>query len=146
MADTLSPEERSRRMSLIRSRNTSPELALRQALHSRGLRYRLNDKRLPGKPDLVFKRFGVVVFVHGCFWHRHEGCSVANIPKSNTSFWLEKFERNVQRDAKVQSDLKERGWIVWTVWECELNTRAKIEGTADRIKALLLKVKTESVV
>lgn len=140
MVDTLTPAERSTRMALIRSRDTSPELALRRALHRRGFRYRVNDKRLPGKPDLVFRKYGVVIFVHGCFWHRHEGCSVANKPKSNTAFWTAKFDRNVQRDAQVQDRLTQMGWDVWVVWECDLNTKAKVEATADRLREMLLRV------
>jgi DNA mismatch endonuclease (patch repair protein) len=143
MADTLSPDERSKRMSLIRSRDTSPELALRRALHRRGFRYRVNDKRLPGKPDLVLRRFNVAIFVHGCFWHRHEGCSVANRPKSNTAFWTAKFDRNVQRDAQAQERLTALGWNVWVVWECELNTKAKVEETADRLQLMLLRVEQD---
>jgi len=121
-------------MSLIRSRDTGPELALRRALHRRGLRYRVNDMRLPGKPDLVFKKYGVAMFVHGCFWHRHEGCAIANNPKSNTAFWAAKFDRNVQRDAQAQERLALLGWRVSIVWECELNTKAKLEETADRLQ------------
>ncbi|MFP3499206.1 DNA mismatch endonuclease Vsr, partial [Pseudomonas sp. SIMBA_059] len=90
--DFLSPRERSKRMSLIRGRDTQPELALRRALHRLGLRFRLHGAGLPGKPDLVFPRYKTVVFVHGCFWHQHAGCSIATIPKSNTQFWMEKFK------------------------------------------------------
>lgn len=133
MADTLSPQERSKRMSLIRSADTSPELALRRALHRRGLRYTLRNKDLPGKPDLVFRRQRVAVFVHGCFWHRHEGCKVANMPKSNTDFWQEKFDRNVARDARAQLQLEGMGWSVEVAWECTLAPR-NIEATADRIE------------
>jgi len=139
MADTLSPEERSKRMSLIRSRDTSPELALRRALHRRGFRYRVNDRSLPGKPDIVFSRQRVAIFVHGCFWHRHEGCPVANIPKSNTAFWMQKFDRNVQRDAQVQERLLEQGWTVWVVWECEVNTKDRVEKTANRLQEMMSK-------
>lgn len=124
MADTLTREERSRRMSLIRSSDTSPELAIRKALHRLGLRYRLHGKDLPGKPDLVFPRHRVVLFVHGCFWHRHEGCKVATTPKSNTAFWKAKFERNVERDFQARARLEEMGWRVLIAWECDLGPKA----------------------
>jgi len=124
MADTLKREERSRRMSLIRSSDTSPELAIRKALHRLGLRYRLHGKDLPGKPDLVFPRHRVVLFVHGCFWHRHEGCKVATTPKSNTAFWKAKFERNVERDFQARARLEEMGWRVLIAWECDLRPKA----------------------
>lgn len=133
MVDTLTPQERSTRMSLIRSADTTPELALRRVLHRRGLRYTLGNKDLPGKPDLVFRRSRVAVFVHGCFWHRHEGCKVANMPKSNTDFWEQKFARNVARDAKARHRLEEMGWQVEVAWECQLTPR-NITATADRIE------------
>jgi DNA mismatch endonuclease (patch repair protein) len=108
-------------MSLIRSSNTSPELALRKALHAIGLRFRPHAKDLPGKPDIVFRKRKVAIFVHGCFWHRHEGCKVAIMPKSNTKFWQEKFVRNMQRDATARERLENFGWHVEVVWECELH-------------------------
>lgn len=120
MVDTLTVPERSRRMGLIRSSNTVPELTARHFLHAAGLRYRLNNKHLPGKPDLIFPRFRVAMFVHGCFWHRHQGCKVASTPKSNTEFWQEKFSRNVERDIKMSSQLEALGWRVIVLWECEL--------------------------
>lgn len=129
MADTLTPRERSERMARIRSRDTKPELALRKALHALGLRYRLGSK-LPGKPDLVFPRHKAVVFVHGCFWHRHEGCKVATTPKSNTPFWTEKFERNVSRDQRVARELEAAGWRVFVAWECELTGTGRAAAAA----------------
>ncbi|MGO7587844.1 very short patch repair endonuclease [Rhizobium leguminosarum] len=133
MPDFLSPRERSERMSRIRSRDTSPELALRRALHARGLRFRVNDRRLPGKPDIVLPRFKTVILVHGCFWHRHEGCKVASTPKSNTAFWEDKFARNVARDVRNTSDLNALGWNVIVVWECELASQRKVAEAAARI-------------
>ncbi|MFP3507542.1 very short patch repair endonuclease [Burkholderia sp. SIMBA_062] len=133
MVDFLSPRERSKRMSLIRGRDTQPELALRRALHRLGLRFRLHGAGLPGKPDLVFPRYKTVVFVHGCFWHQHAGCSIATIPKSNTQFWMEKFKKNIDRDKRVSAQLNELGWKVLVAWECELSTRQKIELTGKRI-------------
>ena len=137
MVDFLSPRERSERMSRIRSKNTHPELALRRVLHRMGLRYRLHGAGLPGRPDLVFPRYKVVVFVHGCFWHRHSGCSIATTPKSNTAFWMEKFEKNVARDARVAEQLEEQGWRVLVAWECELSTPTKAAKTGEGLAALI---------
>lgn len=133
MADFLSTSERSERMSRIRGKNTQPELALRKALHRLGLRYRLHGADLPGKPDLVFPRHKAVVLVHGCFWHRHSGCSIATTPKSNTAFWVEKFEKNIARDARVLAQLQTRGWKVFIAWECELSTPAKAARMAEQL-------------
>ena len=133
MADTLSPAERSERMSRIKSKDTAPEITLRKALHRMGLRFRLHGRSLPGKPDIVFPRYRAVVMVHGCFWHRHSGCKVASVPKSNTQFWLSKFERNVERDAANKLSLESTGWAVITVWECELSSQAKRSETCIRV-------------
>jgi len=133
LVDFLSPVERSRRMARIRGKNTAPEMALRQALHALGLRFRLHSKELPGKPDLIFPKFKAIVFVHGCFWHRHTACKIATIPKSNTEFWAAKFDKNVTRDAMTVDLLKSKGWRVFVVWECELGTKKKAQE-----KALLL--------
>ncbi|MBV5634659.1 DNA mismatch endonuclease Vsr [Pseudomonas aeruginosa] len=133
MTDSLSPAERSERMSRIRSKDTKPELVLRKILHGLGLRYRLNGAGLPGKPDLVFPRYKTVVFVHGCFWHRHDGCKIATTPKSNVPFWIEKFDRNTARDAQVKKVLEEKGWRVIIVWECELNTTIKAQATGEQV-------------
>lgn len=135
MADFLSPDQRSERMSRIRSKDTSPELALRRALHALGLRFRIHDKRLPGKPDIVLPKFRTVVLVHGCFWHRHAGCNVATTPKTNTAYWQEKFDRNVQRDQRNAAALDALGWKVVTAWECELGSQRKINEAAMRIAA-----------
>ncbi|HEY8572751.1 DNA mismatch endonuclease Vsr [Phenylobacterium sp.] len=138
MPDFLTPAQRSERMSKIRSRDTSPELALRKALHARGFRFRLDDRKLPGRPDIVLPKHKAVVFVHGCFWHRHPGCKVATTPKSNTAYWLEKFDRNVSRDATAASTLSAAGWRVLVAWECELDSGRKVQATADRLAAELL--------
>ena len=100
MADIVDPETRSRMMSGIKGKNTRPELALRRALHARGFRYRLHDKRLPGKPDLILPRFRAAIFVHGCFWHRHEGCKYATTPATRPEFWQAKFRENAERDQR----------------------------------------------
>ncbi|MFC7498466.1 very short patch repair endonuclease [Enterovirga sp. GCM10030262] len=137
MVDTLTPAERSERMRRIRSSNTKPEVLLRSALHARGLRFRLHRRQLPGKPDVVLPRHRVAVFVHGCFWHRHEGCKVATTPKSNTQFWVDKFDRNVARDKRVRSELEAAGWRVIVSWECEVDTPAKAAATAERLETII---------
>lgn len=133
MVDFLSPLERSQRMARIRSSNTSPELALRRELHSLGLRFTLNNRKLPGKPDLVFPRHRAIVFVHGCFWHRHPGCNIATTPKSNTPFWQEKFDRNVARDSRVAAELTQLGWRVFVAWECGVQSGVRARETAERL-------------
>lgn len=137
MADILTPSERSERMSRIRGKDSQPELALRRVLHRLGLRYRLHDSRLPGKPDLVFPRHKTVVFVHGCFWHRHQGCKIATTPKSNTGFWQEKFMKNTARDMRNIAALEDLGWKVYIAWECELGTSGKAQSTGTRLAALI---------
>lgn len=107
-------------MASIHSASTKPELCLRKALWQRGFRYRLNDRRLPGSPDLVLPRYRTVIFVHGCFWHGHDGCSKYTIPKTNTDFWVAKVKRNKERDQEVWRQLEAKGWCVIIVWECEL--------------------------
>ncbi|HBU14820.1 MAG TPA: very short patch repair endonuclease [Gemmobacter sp.] len=120
MTDVVSPEVRSRMMAGIRGRDTQPELLLRRAMHARGFRFRLHRKDLPGSPDLVFPRYRVVVFVHGCFWHRHEGCRYTTTPKTRIDFWQAKFEANLARDQKVEEALACAGWRIAIVWECAL--------------------------
>jgi DNA mismatch endonuclease Vsr len=117
--DTLTKAERSERMSRIRSKDTRPELAVRQALFGLGYRYQLHRKDLPGKPDIVFPSRKKALFVHGCFWHSHDGCKVANLPKSRTEFWQAKFQRNVERDNLNKRALRRMGWGTLTIWECE---------------------------
>lgn len=133
MVDFLSPSERSERMSRIRSSNTAPEVALRRAMHALGFRFRLHSKGLPGKPDIVLPRYKTVIFVHGCFWHRHRGCKVATTPKTNTEFWIEKFDRNVVRDARTREQLERLGWRVIVVWECELRSANQVAGAVRRV-------------
>lgn len=123
MTDCFDKKTRSRVMSSIGAKNTKPELVLRRALHRLGYRYRLHIKRLPGTPDIVLTKYRAVVFVHGCFWHCHEGCRFAAIPKSNQTFWETKLSRNIERDRLVQSQLVDLGWRVGIVWGCELKRR-----------------------
>jgi len=122
MADLITKEKRSWNMSKIKSKDTRPEVFLRSALHQTGLRFRLHDKRLPGKPDIVLPRYKTAIFVNGCFWHRHEGCKYAYMPKSRIEFWESKFSRTLQRDAENNRELRNQGWRVFTAWECEINS------------------------
>ena len=120
MTDIVARAVRSRMMAGIGGKDTKPELLLRRAVHARGIRYRLHDRRLPGTPDMVFRRFGAVCFVHGCFWHRHEGCPFATEPATRPDFWQAKFRANVARDRRTRESLLEDGWRVAVVWECAL--------------------------
>jgi DNA mismatch endonuclease (patch repair protein) len=120
MADILSQEQRSVLMSKVRSSDTKPEWILRCALHRLGFRYKLKNKDLPGSPDLALPKYQTVIFVHGCFWHRHASCRDASMPKTNQSFWAKKFSENVERDAKNAEALSQQGWKVIIIWECEL--------------------------
>lgn len=120
MTEKLTPEQRSWNMSRVRSSDTKPEKIVRSWLHINGWRFRLHDKVLPGSPDIVMKKYCTVIFVHGCFWHSHEGCGRATIPKTNREFWEKKLKRNVQRDKKVREQLAQLGWRVIVIWECEV--------------------------
>lgn len=121
MADVVDKATRSRMMSGIRGKNTKPELQVRRYLYAKGFRYRLHTSNLPGKPDLVFKKYRTVLFVHGCFWHRHEHCKYAATPKTNSAFWIKKLTTNRDRDLKNESLLQALGWRVLTIWECEVD-------------------------
>lgn len=127
MADNHSPQVRSYNMSRINSRNTKPEELVLKYLFLRGLRYRKNDKRYPGKPDAVFPKYRTVLFVNGCFWHSHDGCPGFVMPKSRLEYWKPKLERNKQRDAEHTEELENNGWRVITVWECELKKPVRDE-------------------
>lgn len=122
-ADIVSPEHRSKMMSMIKSKNTKPEMIVRSMCHELGFRYRLHRKDLPGSPDLVFPKHRLCIFVHGCFWHRHPGCKYAYTPKSRPDFWLPKLAKNVERDLQIQERLKALGWKVVIVWECHTKDR-----------------------
>lgn len=124
-------DQRSRMMASIRGKDTRPELLLRSALFAAGFRYRLHVRNMPGSPDLVFPRYHAALFVHGCFWHRHEGCRFTTTPKSNIEFWHLKFEGNVVRDARNDALLREAGWRVGVVWECEL--KRSVAETAETV-------------
>jgi len=120
MADTVSPQVRSRMMSRIRSKDTSPEMSVRSFLHRQGLRFRKNDKKLPGRPDVVLPKYHTVLFIHGCFWHQHPGCREGRIPDSNREYWEPKLRRTVDRDKENRRTLESQGWRVLTAWECEI--------------------------
>jgi len=121
MADVHTPEQRQRNMSRIRGRDTKPEMMVRRGLHARGLRYRLQDRSLPGRPDLVFPKYRAVIFVHGCFWHGHN-CPMFHLPATRPDFWQAKISGNQVRDAKAHQGLLAAGWRVLTVWECCLKS------------------------
>lgn len=126
-------------MSHIRSKETKPEDVVRKFLFSNGFRYRKNDKRYPGKPDIVLPKYKTIIFVHGCFWHQHPGCKAARIPDTNSDYWRDKFMRNIARDKKDQQRLKDLGWRVIVVWECEILNKSKREV---RFPILIEEIKT----
>ena len=134
--------QRSYNMSRIRSRNTTPERAVRRELWRRGYRYRLNDRRLPGSPDLVLPKYRAVIFINGCFWHGHRGCTKYTVPKTNEQFWREKVARNIARDELNAQRLDTLAWTVITVWECELSKK-NLDATITRIEADLQAAKTK---
>ncbi len=134
MVDRLSRERRSENMSRIRSRDTRPELAVRRAAHALGLRFRLHRRDLPGRPDLVFPRYRLAVFIHGCFWHRHQGCPNCTSPKTRPDFWQAKFEANVARDRRVAEELGRLGWSATVIWECETEDTLKLASRMERLR------------
>lgn len=134
MTDRLTPERRSWLMSRVHSRDTTPERLVRRLVHRLGYRFRLHRRDLPGTPDLVFPSRRAIIFVHGCFWHRHRGCRKATVPSTRKEFWLQKFARNVNRDATVREALERAGWRVLIVWECELRD---IDALGPRVLAFL---------
>ena len=123
--DIKSPEERSKNMSAIHSKNTRPEIYFRKLLFAQGYRYSLNSRRIPGHPDIYLRKYNTAVFVHGCFWHRHPGCQYAYMPKSRVEFWQEKFEANVKRDYVVRMELRDKGIKCLIVWECTVKRMKK---------------------
>lgn len=139
--DHLTPQQRSKNMSAILGKNTKPEMIVRKYLWNHGCRYRLQDKRLPGKPDIVLKRYRTCIFINGCFWHGHEGCKYHSIPKTNTEFWVNKVKRNQERDKDVISQLTQMGWHCITIWECELKPKkqkATLESLMYTLSRILL--------
>jgi DNA mismatch endonuclease, patch repair protein len=127
MTDVVDARTRSRMMASIGRAHTLPELQVRRFLHAAGLRFRLHDRRLPGRPDIVLARWRVAIFVNGCFWHRHSGCVFAATPQSNAEFWRKKLEANVQRDAVKTNQLRAAGWRVLVIWECDASDEVALE-------------------
>lgn len=136
IVDNISKEERSRVMRLVKQKNTKPEMIVRSFLHRNGLRYRLHDRSLPGKPDLVFRKYKTIVFVNGCFWHGHKSisCRFARIPKSNIEFWVNKISANSKNDAKNFKLLKRLGWQVLVIWECQLSDESNLARLVVKIR------------
>jgi len=132
MTDVHSKEVRSYNMSQIKGKNTKPELIVRSFLHQNGFRYRLHSKDLPGKPDIVLKKYKTVVFIHGCFWHGHKGCKYFVVPKTRTQWWLDKINRNKAKDTESNNVLIDQNWKIITIWECELK-KGKIETTLNNL-------------
>lgn len=137
MADVHSKKVRSYNMSRIRSKDTKPEMLVRRFLHANGFRYRLHDKKLPGKPDIVLPKYKTVIFIHGCFWHGHEGCKYFVVPKTRTEFWMNKINLNIANDAKAVVALQKEGWRIIHLWECNLKP-SLAEDTLNRLYCSLL--------
>ena len=125
--DTLTKEKRSWNMSKIRSKNTKPEIAIRSKLHKAGYRFRLHVKDLPGKPDIVLPKYNTIIFINGCFWHRHKGCEYAYKPKTRVDFWNQKLNRNIKRQEEVTKQLRKLKWNVLVIWECEVNNEKTLK-------------------
>ena len=136
MSDSISPERRSWNMSRIKNKDTKIEILVRSFLFSKGFRFRKNDRRYPGKPDVLLPKFKTAIFVNGCFWHRHLGCKNATMPKTNTDFWAEKLAKNVANDEKHYSALRSAGWIVIVLWECQLEKN--FDSTMNNVVSILL--------
>jgi DNA mismatch endonuclease (patch repair protein) len=145
--DIWSKEKRSECMSKIRSKDTKPGLTLRKALFAKGFRYRVNDTKLPGKPDIVLPKYKTIIFLHGCFWHRHEGCKYAYTPKTNTEFWVDKITSNAERDKVNLQKLTALGWNVSTAWECEIRHeyRHDLTPSIDRIAAAIRENRSKKI-
>lgn len=133
MADVMTPEQRHKCMAAVKGKDTKPELIVRKYLFSKGLRFRVQVKNLPGRPDIALPKYKTVIFVNGCFWHGHEGCKYFHIPKSNVEFWKSKIERNIARDNRNEAELKALGWRVIRVWECDIR---KVTGREEYLNSL----------
>jgi DNA mismatch endonuclease (patch repair protein) len=145
MADIFTKEKRSDVMRRIRAKNTKPELLVRQFLFSKGFRYRLHQNTLPGKPDIILKRYKTVIFVNGCFWHGHKSCKKSILPTSNTAFWKEKIQANTDRDKNTKRSLKKLGWSIFTIWECNIKNKKslnkELNKLLDNLNAIKAKLK-----
>jgi DNA mismatch endonuclease (patch repair protein) len=140
MADVHSKEKRSFNMSRIRSKNTKPELTVRRFLFSKGFRFRIHVKELPGKPDIVLPKYRLIIFVQGCFWHNHQNCSRAVLPKSNQDYWRPKLERNISKDLTVKETLEKDGWTIYYIWECSLKTKVADKTLEELVRTLKAKL------
>lgn len=133
MADVMTPKQRSRCMAAVKGKDTKPEMIVRKYLFSRGMRFRVQVRKLPGNPDIVLPKYKTVILVNGCFWHGHEDCKYFRLPKSNVEFWKEKIGRNIERDRESMQALLDLGWKIIRVWECELRNKANREDTLNKI-------------
>jgi DNA mismatch endonuclease, patch repair protein len=139
MVDFMTTTQRSRAMSKVSGKNTKPEIEIRSGLHRYGFRFRLNDKKLPGKPDIVLRKYSKIIFVHGCFWHHHESCSKSKMPQTRKEFWGNKIRNNVIRDQKNIEKLENMGWCVAIVWECATKTQKNLINTIDALNRWIKK-------
>ena len=140
MADVHSKEIRSKNMAAIKGRNTKPEMLVRKFLHANGFRYKLNDKSLPGKPDIVLPKYHTVIFINGCFWHGHKNCKYFVVPKTRTEWWMNKINNNIANDKKAAKALKKEGWKIIVVWECDLKKGKTLLKLVTRLKNNLLPI------
>ncbi len=124
--DVVDKQTRSKMMANIKGKNTTPELVIRSLIHRKGFRFRIHDKSLPGMPDIVLKRYKAIIFVHGCYWHRHDNCKLTSTPKQNNMFWMKKFEATICRDGVVYFKLKQLGWRVGVIWECAIRDKVHL--------------------
>jgi DNA mismatch endonuclease, patch repair protein len=138
MADVHDIKTRSYNMSRIKGKDTKPEILVRKFLFSKGFRYRLHDKKLPGRPDIVLPKYKIVIFIHGCFWHGHEGCKYFVIPKTRTDWWVNKINGNILKDRENEYLLKEKGWKIIIIWECELKPSKTVQTLSQLIKVIFL--------
>lgn len=143
--DNKTKAERSLNMSRIRAKDTKPELTIRRLLFADGFRYRIHVKTLPGTPDLVLPKYRAVIFVHGCFWHGHDGCKYAKLPETHGEFWRDKISKNKERDQRVRQELVSSGWRVLTIWTCSIKNQAKVKETYTQVKNWILNKADQSV-
>ncbi|MCR8921116.1 very short patch repair endonuclease [Parasutterella secunda] len=143
--DNKTKAERSLNMSRIHAKDTKPELTIRRLLFADGFRYRIHVKTLPGTPDLVLPKYRAVIFVHGCFWHGHDGCKYAKLPTTHVEFWRDKISKNKERDQRVRQELVSGGWRVLTIWTCSINNQAKVKETYTQVKDWILNKAEQSV-
>lgn len=143
--DNKTKAERSLNMSRIRAKDTKPELTIRRLLFADGFRYRIHVKTLPGTPDLVLPKYRAVIFVHGCFWHGHDGCKYAKLPETHGEFWRDKIYKNKERDQRVRQELVSGGWRVLTIWTCSIKNQAKVKETYTQVKNWILNKADQSV-